>query len=165
MIDFNQKSFSIFNVNSEFSFSSNNNQSQSLNNNYNNKSFKSDKPKINILKKNLYPFNSNSKKDSSFIINNTNPGPGEYYKTNSFELYKNNIKKRHSFISKEKRFNYYSENVPGPGEYFQNKMVKEKKNFFKQNYLKYSLNNNYHLSNSFNSSVSTIPTKDQKLTF
>ena len=161
MIDSNQKSLSFFNFNSDFSFSSINNLSQSLKNN--NRSLKSDKPKISILKKNLYPFNSNSKKDSSFIINNTNPGPGEYYKTNSFELYKNNIKKRHSFISKEKRFNYYSENVPGPGEYFQNKMVKEKKNFFKQNYLKYSLNNNYHLSNSFNSSVSTIPTKDQKL--
>ena len=163
MIDFNQKSFSIFNANSEFSFSSNNNHSQSLNNNYINKSFKSDKPKINILKKNLYPFNSNSKKDSSFIIDNSNPGPGEYYKTNSFEAYKKNIKKNDSFISREKRFNYYSVNVPGPGTYFQNKLVIDKKNFLKKDYLKYSLNNNYHLSNSVNSSVSTIPSKEQKL--
>ena len=159
MIDLNQKSFSFFNANSEFSFSSNNNQSQSLNNNHNNKSFKSDKPKINILKKNLYPFNSNSKKDSSFIIDNSNPGPGEYYKTNFFEVHKKNIKKSDSFISREKRFNYYSVNVPGPGTYFQNKLVIDKKNFLKKDYLKYSLNNNYHLSNSVNSSVSTIPSK------
>jgi hypothetical protein len=162
MIETNQKSFSIFNINSEFSFSSNN-LSQSINNNHKkNLSFISNKTKINALKKNLFPFNSNSVKNYSFIIENTNPGPGEYYKANLYENYKKNVKKKDSFISKDKRFKYYSVDVPGPGTYFLHKNESFNKNLNKNNYLKYSLNNNYHL-NSLNSSVSTIPSKEQKL--
>ena len=162
MIETNQKSFSIFNINSEFSFSSNN-LSQSINNNHKkNLSFISNQTKINVLKKNLFPFNSNSVKNYSFIIENTNPGPGEYYKENLNENYKKNVKNKDSFISKDKRFKYYFVDVPGPGTYFLYKNESFNKNLNKNNYLKYSLNNNYHL-NSLNSSVSTIPSKEQKL--